>query len=97
MVGDETYIGWKERLILFGNASSDVGPPQGLQFKHRTPAMQAHTMHAFHPNHRVAVAAPKSDRSVWMVLDLGRHRHESRRPMMLRPIELHAAGYPGLG
>ena len=50
--------------------------------------------HAFHPQHGIVFAQPHRAAAVGMLLDGGVDRHIRRRPMMLRPVELDAAGYP---
>ena len=59
--------------------------------------MQADAMHALHAGHGIVVAAPDCDGTIWIALDGGFHRHESRGAMMLGPVELDASGNPRSG
>src|ERR1700733_4085467 len=57
--------------------------------------MQTNTMHPLHSHHRVLIAAPDRDRSIFLIaLNRNFYRHEGRRSMMLRPIKLHPTGNP---
>ena len=56
--------------------------------------MQADAVHAFHSRHRIVIAAPDGFRAIGMLLDLEVRGQKRGRPMMLRPIEFNATGYP---
>src|ERR1700761_1622607 len=58
--------------------------------------MQTNTVHPFHSHHRVLIAAPDRDGSVFLIaLNRNFYRHEGRRSVMLRPVKLDSAGDPG--
>ena len=59
--------------------------------------MQADAVHALHADHRVMVATPDRFAAVGVRLDFDVHRHEGRRAVVLRPVELHPAGNPRAG
>src|SRR6187402_406848 len=56
--------------------------------------MQADAVHGSQPIHRFVVAQPDRDSFVVTFLDTEIDRHERGRTMVLRPVELDAAGYP---
>ena len=107
MVGDEGHVGRKKCLVAIMNAHRNVRPPQkslgqrsaivetdfGLHDCFAGRKMDAD--HAFHPQHGIVFAQPYRAAAVGMLLDGGVNRHIRGRPMMLRPVELDASGYPG--
>ena len=109
VVGDVTHVGREERLVVLVRACGDVRPPQEglrnvravreacLEFDQRRVAAQADAVRAAHALHRVQVAVPHRDRAVVGVLDVGLDGEERRRAVVLRPVELHAAGDPWAG
>lgn len=51
-------------------------------------------MHALHPAYRVVVTAPDRFGTVGVFFNVEVHRQKCCRTMMLRPVELDAAGNP---
>ena len=105
-IGD---VGREKALVVLVDPGGHVRPPEEcldgsrpvvgahLQFHHRTPRMEADTVHSLYPLHRVMIGAPDGHRTVPVALDFRVDRHEGRRAVVLRPVELHPAGDPGSG
>ena len=92
------------------DARGDVRPPQErlrnvravreacLEFDQRRVAAQADAVRAAHAlRSGPGRCAPYGDRAVVGVLDVGLDGEERRRAVVLRPVELHAAGDPWAG
>ncbi len=109
MVGHVTDVGREERLIALVHADGRVGPPQErlhqrravvdphLQLDQRLARMQAHAVHPLHPQQRIMVAEPDGLRAVGVLFDVEVDGQEGGGAMVLRPIELDAAGDPRPG
>src|SRR5690242_9674511 len=106
VIGYEFYVGREKRLIFVVHMHTRIGPPEkrlrkrraiveaDFDFQIRAPWMQAYAMHAAQPVHRIVIAEPDGARTIGMFLDLVLHRQKSRRPVVLRPIELYSTGDP---
>ena len=109
VVGHVINVRREKALIGLVHARGDVGPPKKrlherravvgahLEFEIRLARMQADAVHAFHAAHRIVVAAPDGFRAVGVLFDFKIHRQKRRGPVMLRPVELDAAGNPRPG
>jgi hypothetical protein len=53
--------------------------------------IKADAHHALHAIHRLVLAQPHGAASIGVLLDKMIYGHEGRRPVMLRPVEFHAA------
>src|SRR5258708_296714 len=106
VVGDKAHILRKERLILLVDARRNVRPPQEClrilgavveahsKLEISLAWAKAQTVHSFHPHHGIMIATPYRYRSVRISLNSRFDRHKGRRPVMLRPVELHSARDP---
>ena len=91
------------------HARGHVGPPEkrlrerravvgaDFQFQNGFARMQADAVHALHAAHRVVIAAPDGFRAVGVRFNFDIHRQKCGGAMMLRPVELDAAGNPRPG
>ena len=92
------------------HARGDVGPPEKCLHERRAvvgahlqfddtplPGCRQTPCMPFMRRHRVVVAAPDGLRAVGVFLDFKIHRQKRRGAMMLRPVELDAAGNPRPG
>jgi hypothetical protein len=109
VIRDVIHIRWEETLKPLMHPRRHISPPQKslrqcraivgahLEFHVSLAGVQANAVHAFHPSHRIVIAAPDRYRSVSVAFDLMLHWEERCRPMMLRPVEFDAAGNPWTG
>ena len=109
VVRHHRYVGGEERLVILVRPGGHVGPPQerlrlvgsvvesDLELDQRRIRAQADTVHPLHPGERVVVGTPDRHRPVGVVLDQGVGGQVGRRTVVLRPVELHAAGDPRPG
>src|ERR1039457_5071262 len=106
MIGDIRDIGREKRQVLLVDPGCYICPPQerlsqsrasvdpAFEFDIRFDGMQTDSVHALHAVYGIVIAAPDGDRAIRMLFDLRLNRHESRGPMVLRPVKLHASGNP---
>ena len=109
VVGDVVHVGGEERLVLLVRARGDVRPPEeglhvvGAVVQPRPELDEAavggerDAVHPFHAREGVVVAAPDRHGSVVVGLDVGVGGQEGGGPVVLRPVELDAAGDPRAG
>ena len=91
------------------NVYPDIGPPQEGLHKRRTVIesdlqldvascwVEADAMHPLHAVQRIVIGTPNRLRAVSMLFNFRLDRHERGGPVMLRPVELDAAGNPWTG
>ena len=109
MVGDVIDVCGEEAFVFVVDAGGDVRPPverlrergavveAGLQLHDGRTGPEADAVRAFEPVQRVVVGHPRRNAAVLAALDRDFDRHESRGAVVLRPVELHAAGEPRTG
>ncbi len=106
VVGDVGDVRWEERLVMLVDARGDIGPPEkslhvgravteaGNDLESRATRAQAHAVHAFQARHRVVFTKPDGYGAVGVIFNRHVGRHERRRAVMLRPVELDATARP---
>ena len=106
MIGNKGDIGRKECLVLIVNPHRNIGPPQkGLRqgrpvvqpdpgLDNRLARRKTDAHHAFHSQHGIVFAEPHGAAAIGVLLDRRMDRHISGRAVVLRPVELNAAGDP---
>ena len=107
MVEHGIHIGREYRLILIVDHNCRVGPPKeslrmrstvvqfNLDLKIRLVGIESEPGHSFRAEHTLYLTAPNGYTAVAVLLDVAVHRFICRRAMVLRPVELDTAGYPG--
>ena len=104
---DVGHVVGEEDLIGFVHRDGGVFPPQeGVALRRAVAqlharlqigaiAAQHHAHHALHPIHRLVLGEPADDAAVGALLDGIVAGHEAGGPVVVGPVELHAAGDPG--
>ena len=109
VIGDVGGIGREKRLVVPVDAGRDIRPPQkrlhvgravvgaDLHLEQRATGVETDPVHPFHAGEGIVFREPHRHRAVGVVLDGDIGRHERRRPMVLRPVELDPSAHPRSG